>query len=53
MPNGEFRPPIEPVVEAGGEFSRDLGGSESMREPSGVPDKDSKEGVGDPIDILL
>ena len=41
-----------PVVEAGGEFSRDLAGSESMSDPSGVPESDSIEGVGDPTDIL-
>ena len=40
------------MVDAGGEFSRDLGGSLSMREPRGVPERDSKEGVGDATDIL-
>lgn len=39
-------------MDAGGEFSRDLGGSESMSDPRGVPERDSRDGVGDPIDIL-
>lgn len=44
---------VLPVVEAGGEFSRERGGSESMREPRGVPESDSRDGVGEPTDILL
>lgn len=49
---GELRPTVEPVVDAGGEFSRERGGSESIREPNGVPDRDSSDGVGEPTDIL-
>lgn len=41
-----------PVVDAGGEFSRERGGSESIRDPRGVPERDSSDGVGDPTDIL-
>ena len=44
--------PNLPLEDAGGEFSRDRAGSESMSDPRGVPDRDSREGVGDPTDIF-
>lgn len=40
------------MVDAGGEFSRERGGSESMREPKGVPERLSSDGVGEQTDIL-
>lgn len=49
---GELQPTMDPVVEVGGELSRDGEGSESIREPKGVPERDSSEGVGEPTDIL-
>ena len=41
------------MVETAGEFSKDRAGSESTKDPMGVPEYDSREGVGDPEDITV